>query len=149
LIRDRGGPKLAMQVLFYPATEGLVRTPSREQFHDKALISARYMALTALAYASKPEDARSPLFASLHSDPKGVPATLVLSAGFDTLRDEGEQYVEMLRAAGINAQWVRYADAPHGFTQFFQQVGTGMAGRLSLDEGAAALKAAFADTLAP
>jgi acetyl esterase/lipase len=55
----------------------------------------------------------------------------------------------MLKAAGISAQWVRYADAPHGFTQMFQQSGAGMAGRLSLDEGAMALKAAFYDQIIP
>ena len=149
LVRDRGGPKVAMQVLFYPTTAGFADTASREQFRAKALIDTRYMALVMRTYISKPEDAWSPLFASLHSIPIGIPTTLVVSAGFDTLRDEGEQYAEMLKAAGINAQWVRYADAPHGFTQMFQQNGTGMAGRLSLDEGAMALKAAFADQIIP
>lgn len=149
LLRDRGGPKLTMQVLFYPETAGFANTSTREQFRDKALIDTHYMALVMRSYVSKPGDAWSPLFASLHSNPKSVPPTLVLSAGFDTLRDEGEQYAEMLKAAGVDAQWIRYAGAPHGFTQMFQQVGTGMAGRLSLDQGAMALKAAFAARLVP
>jgi acetyl esterase len=149
LLRDRGGPKLTMQVLFYPTTAGFADTLTREQFRDKALIDTHYMALVMRSYIAKPEDAWSPLFASLHSNPKSVPTTLVHSARFDTLRDEGEQYAEMLKAAGINAQWVRYAGAPHGFTQMFQQVGTGMAGRLSLDDAAMALKSAFAATLVP
>jgi acetyl esterase len=149
MIRDRGGPKLTMQVLFYPTTAGIADTPTREQFRAKALIDTHYIALVTRAYIASPGDDLSPLFASLRSDPKGVPPTLVISAGMDTLRDEGEQYAEMLKAAGVNAQWVRYADATHGFTQYYGQAGAGMAGRLSLDEGAMALKAAFALKLIP
>jgi acetyl esterase len=149
LLRDRGGPKLIMQVLFYPTTAGFGDTLTREQYRDRALIDTHFMALVMRSYIAKPDDAWSPLFASLRSSPKNLPTTVVHSAGFDTLRDEGEQYAEMLKAAGIKAQWVRYAGAPHGFTQMFQQVGTGMAGRLSLDDAAMALKSAFAATLIP
>jgi acetyl esterase len=146
LIRDRGGPPLTMQVLFYPTTAGVADSATREQFRRSALIGTHYIALVTRTYISRPADALSPLFASLDGDPKGLPPTLVLSAGVDTLRDEGEQYAEMLKAAGVKAQWVRFGDAQHGFTQYFQQPGTGMAGRLSLDQGAMALKAAFAGT---
>ena len=133
-----------MQVLFYTTTAGISDTTTREQFRASALINTHYIALVMRSYIGKPEDGLSPLFASLRSDPRGIPPTLVLSAGMDTLRDEGEQYAEMLKAADVDAEWVRYANAPHGFTQYYGQIGAGMAGRLSLDEGAMALKAAFA-----
>jgi len=144
LLRDRRGPRTRFQVLFYPVTAGLSATASREQYKDTALISAHYMALSVRAYVPRPADAASPLFATLRSDATGVPPTLVVSAGVDTLRDEGEDYAEMLKKAGVKAQWIRFGDAPHGFTQYFGQAGASPAGRLSLDTGAAALRAALA-----
>jgi acetyl esterase len=101
------------------------------------------------AYLAKPDDGMSPLFASLRSDPRAIPPTLVLTAVVDTLRDEGEQYAEMLKSAGVNAQWVQYGDPTRGFTQYYGQPGAGRAGRLSLDKGAMTLKGAFAGTLLP
>ena len=62
----------------------------------------------------------------------------------DTLRDEGEDCAELLKKAEVNAQWIRFGDATHGFTQYFGQAGASPAGRLSLDAGAAALRAGFA-----
>ena len=144
LLRDRGGPRTLAQVLFYPVTAGLSATPSREQYRETALISAHYMALVARAYVPRRDDSASPLFATLRSEPAGLPPTLVLSAEVDTLRDEGEQYAEMLKRAGVKAQWVRYGDAPHGFTQYFGQPGAAPAGRMSLEAGAAMLRAALA-----
>src|SRR5215813_3076262 len=123
LLRDRNGPKTRFQLLFYPVTAGVASTPSREQYRSSALISAYYMALTLRAYVPDPADAASPLFATLRSDPRGIPPTLVLSAEQDTLRDEGEQYAEMLKRAGVHAQWIRFGDVPHGFTQYFGQPG--------------------------
>ena len=143
LLRDRGGPKTRFQLLFYPVTAGVASTPSREQYRDTALISAHYMALTLRAYVPRPVEAASPLFATLRSDPSGIPPTLVLSAEKDTLRDEGEQYAEMLKRAGVKAQWIRFGDVPHGFTQYFGQPGASPAGRLSLDAGAEAVRAAL------
>jgi acetyl esterase len=77
LVRDRGGPKVTMQMLFYPTTAGFADTLSREQFRTKALIDTHYMALVMRSYISKPENAWSPLFASLYSIPKGIPPTLL------------------------------------------------------------------------
>jgi acetyl esterase len=73
-----------------------------------------------------------------------MPPTLVVSAELDTLRDEGEPYAELLKRAGVKAQWIRFGDAPHGFTQYYGQPGVSPAGRISLDAGATALRAALA-----
>ena len=54
----------------------------------------------------------SPLFAD---DLSGQPPTLVFTAGFDVLRDEGHAYGEKLRAAGVRVRVRCYDDQIHGF----------------------------------
>jgi len=54
----------------------------------------------------------SPLLASNLS---GLPPALVITAGFDPLRDEGRQYADALSAAGTRAQYVCFERQLHGF----------------------------------
>ena len=54
----------------------------------------------------------SPLLASSHA---GLPPALVLTAGYDPLRDEGLQYADALSAAGVATQYVCFERQIHGF----------------------------------
>jgi acetyl esterase len=54
----------------------------------------------------------SPLLAQSHA---GLPPALVLTAGFDPLRDEGLQYANALSAAGVPTQYVCFERQIHGF----------------------------------
>jgi acetyl esterase len=54
----------------------------------------------------------SPLLAASHA---GLPPALVLTAGFDPLRDEGLQYANALSAAGVATQYVCFERQIHGF----------------------------------
>ena len=49
------------------------------------------------------------------SDLSNQPRTLVITAEFDPLRDEGEAYAHALQAAGNNVQMYRMPDALHGY----------------------------------
>ena len=120
LARDRGEFSPCRQILIYPATyndhtENSPFESVRSNGTDYLLTSRRvsdYMQL----YASMPEDFKNPYFAPLLcKDLSHQPKTLVLSAEYCPLRDEGEAYGQRLRDAGNEVRIVRVKDALHGY----------------------------------
>jgi acetyl esterase len=71
----------------------------------------------------------------------GVPAALVLTAGYDVLCDEGEAYVRRLQDAGVTVEFRHFPGQIHGFLTMGKII---RAARPALDEVAAALRAAWA-----
>ena len=65
-------------------------------------------------------DRADPLVSPLLADDlSGLPPALVLTAGFDPLRDEGNQYAEAMRAAGVTVDLREFGSLVHGFANFF------------------------------
>ncbi|MGI6269169.1 MAG: alpha/beta hydrolase [Candidatus Howiella sp.] len=120
MARDRGEFASSRQILIYPATAADHSEDSpfpsvRENGKDYLLTSKRiceYMEL----YAAKAEDFKSPYFAPLLTESYAdQPETLLISAEFDPLRDEGEEYARRLEAAGNRVVIRRMPDALHGY----------------------------------
>ena len=120
MARDRGEFLPRSQILIYPATaadhtENSPFPSVRENGTDYLLTSKRiceYMEL----YQSGPEDCENPYFAPLAAeDFSNQPQTLILTAEYDPLRDEGEAYGEALKRAGVPVEMHRIPDALHGF----------------------------------
>ena len=117
MARDRGGPRIAFQLLIYPATDAGLDTPSQHQFQDDGYILSRQdMVWFWGHYLNGDEDKTNPYAcpaqaSSLH----GLPPALLVTAGFDPLRDEGEAYAARLQEAGVKAECIRYEGVTHGF----------------------------------
>ena len=120
MARDRGEPMAKAQILFYPAvnndhTDRSVFPSVKENGTGYLLTSKRvsdYMEL----YKSCDDDLQNPYFAPiLAEDFSRQPDTLIITAEFDPLRDEGEAYGRKLAQAGNHVEIVRLKDALHGF----------------------------------
>lgn len=116
--KDRGGIALEAQVLLYPVTNADFSTPSYQQFAEGYYLTRDGMKWFWDAYTTDPaqraEKYASPLRASL-DDLNGLPTTLVITDEADVLRDEGEQYANKLREAGVDVTSVRVAGMVHDF----------------------------------
>ena len=120
MARDRGERMARRQILFYPAvfndhTEASPFPSVRENGTGYLLTSKRVSDFMAL-YKSCEEDLQSPYFAPyLAQDLSNQPDTLIVTAEYDPLRDEGEAYGKRLREAGNRVEIERLSDALHGF----------------------------------
>lgn len=115
-MRDAGKLMPAFQLLIYPATDMRAVAPSHTANADGYLLtrdSIVYYRGHYIAEAAQWSDWRaSPLLAEHHRD---LPPALVLTAGFDPLRDEGRDYADKLSAAGVPCQYVCFERQIHGF----------------------------------
>ena len=112
-----GGPAPALQLLIYPATDFSARRRSRELFGDGFLLTNSEMDWFETNYLG-PErtHARDPRASPLLAeDLSGLAPAYVVTAAFDPLRDEGEEYAEALRAAGTPVAMRRFPGFIHAF----------------------------------
>ena len=94
------------------------------------------------AYCRGGTDPATPLVSPLHAEELGdLAPALVITAEFDPLRDEGEAYAEMLRAAGVEVVATRYDGMIHGFVAMPAILDQG---RVAFGQLADALKRSFA-----
>ena len=114
--RDAGDLPIVYQLLIYPATD-MRRGHASHQANGQGYLLTRdtmaYFHDHYITDAKHDLDWRaSPL---LHTDLSGLPPALVLTAGYDPLRDEGAAYAEALTAAGNRANYVCFERQIHGF----------------------------------
>src|SRR5437588_3466537 len=142
MVRDRGGPPLVFQLMIYPATDFRMNTPSIEENAEGYLLTKQDMIWYMNHYLHSEEDKTNPLASPLlASDLSGLPPALVITAEYDPLRDEGEQYGKRLKEAGVPVTISRYDGAIHGFVSL-GMMGVEL-GNQALAEAAAALRATF------
>jgi acetyl esterase len=114
--REAGDLPLAFQLLVYPATDQRRGAPSHTSNGQGYLLTKEAMDYYHDHYIpDKSHDIdwrASPL---LHANHAGLPPALVVTAGYDPLRDEGLQYANALSAAGTRATLVNFERQIHGF----------------------------------
>jgi len=118
MAKQRRGPKIALQVLFYPVTDAGFDTPSYTRFADGPWLTKRAMQWFWDAYlpdlAARKQPTAAPLNASL-DQLAGLPEALVITDENDVLRDEGEAYARKLSNAGVRVTSVRFNGTIHDF----------------------------------
>lgn len=115
--RDQGGPALAAQILYYPATDLTdARYESQEHFIDGYGLSSDARAAFRRAYighvANRADAFISPIYAP---NLAGLPPALIITAGFDPLTDSAEAYARRMEQSGVRVTSRNYPDTIHGF----------------------------------
>lgn len=116
LLRDLGAPAPVYQVLAYPAADRFDRWPSYAE-RGSGYILDRALMQWYLGHLL-PDGARAEdpyLYPLVVEDLSSLPPTLVLTAEFDPLRDEGVAYAKRLADAGVDVEHVHASDQMHGF----------------------------------
>lgn len=120
MARDRGEFLPKRQILIYPAVNSDYSESSpfasvKENGTDYLLTAGKMRDYIEL-YASSEADKQNPYLAPiLAEDLSNQPDTLIITAEFDPLRDEGEAYGNRLRTAGNSVEMHRIQDALHGY----------------------------------
>ncbi|MBY9080230.1 alpha/beta hydrolase [Paenibacillus sp. HN-1] len=118
MAKERKGPTIGRQLLFYPVTDASFDTESYHQFAKGYFLHRNGMKWFWDQYTTdesqRNEITASPLRATI-DDLRGLPAALVITGEADVLRDEGEAYANKLREAGVPVTAVRYQGIIHDF----------------------------------
>ena len=126
MARDAGAPSIKYQVLLYPVTDVGTETGSYRDFADGYMLTRDAMKWFFDHYLKSADDAKdwrvSPLRAPSLA---GLPPALIVTAGFDPLRDEGEAYGRALRAAGVRVDYICYGGMIHGFVPMGRLIDAG------------------------
>jgi acetyl esterase len=142
-LRGQDGPRLRHQLLVYPNTDHGADTPSRREHDDPLLFNRRSVDWYWGHYLTDAAHGDDPLASPLRADDlSGLPPATVITAEYDPLRDEGEQYARALGAAGVPVTARRWDGVPHGF---FAMAGSLDAGGEAQAWAAKRLREAFAD----
>jgi acetyl esterase len=137
-MRDSEGPRPTMQLLIYPATEAVEPRPSRALFAEGFLLTQSDIDHCEKAYLPDKAMGYDPYASILRAaDLSRLPPAYVATAGFDPLRDEGEEYAQRMRAEGTRVALRRHPRLTHLFVNL---TGVSRSSRAAMLETAGALR---------
>src|SRR6266403_270487 len=118
LAKERKGPLIKAQLLFYPVTDAGMTDGSYQTFANGPWLTKPAMVWFWDAYLPDVEARKNVHVSPLNATPeqlKGLPPALVITAENDVLRDEGEAYANKLTVAGVTVTSTRYNGTIHDF----------------------------------
>ena len=144
MAKDRAGPKISHQLLFYPVTNDVSNNSSYREFGDGPFLTRK--AMDYFLEANYPAENRKdvlafPLRASL-DQLTGLPSATIIVAENDLLRDEGEAYGRRLIEAGVPVATTRYGGTIHDFVML-NPLAASEPARAAIAQGAQRLRYAF------
>jgi len=118
MAKEKKGPDIRLQVLFWPVTDATFETASYNQFATDRFLTKKMMVWFWDNYTTD-ANARKEVYASpaqaTVEQLQGLPPAFVMTAENDVLRDEGEAYARKLGEAGVSVTSVRYNGMIHDF----------------------------------
>lgn len=118
MAKDKGGPAIRYQVLFWPVTDANFDTQSYKQFAQNYFLTRNMMQWFWDSYLPDKNQRlnryASPLQATIEQL-KNMPPALIIVAGNDVLHDEGIAYANKLKSAGVNVDLQVYPGTIHDF----------------------------------
>ncbi len=144
MARESTAISLLFQLLIYPITDFSFDRASYSENSEGYGLSRDMMIWYWDQYLENHEDGRSPLASPLRSNNlSGLPPALVITAGYDVLRDEGLAYAERLGQDGIIVQAEHYPGMIHGFLQMADSFDEG---KRAIADAGVALRRAYTST---
>ena len=116
MAKERKGPKIGYQVLFYPVADANFNTPSYHQFDKGYWLARKGMEWFWDNYLPNKRGRKQPTASPLQApldELKDLPPALVITNEYDVLRDEGEAYAHKLMDAGVPTTGVRFMGTIH------------------------------------
>ena len=127
--RDSGGPSVAYQALIYPVlsraegpedphwhwTADIYNNPGQDPLIEEQILAIQKLEARMNRWYIPPESSRFlPYLHPIAADPAGLPKTLILTAEYDFLRAECEEYSRILERSGVETRHIRYGGITHG-----------------------------------
>lgn len=144
MAKDRAGPRINHQLLFYPVTDDVSDDASYRQFGNGPFLTRK--AMDYFLEANFPAEHRRDVLAfplrATTSQLSGLPEATIIVAENDLLRDEGEAYGRRLVEAGVPVATTRFVGTIHDFVMLNPLAGSEPA-RAAISLGAARLRSAF------
>ena len=142
LARDRGGPKICHQMLWYPGTGSLGETASARELGDGYFLTTNLMKWSMGHYLNDMSEFTDPRVQPIRlADMSGLPPAFILTAGFDPRRDDNRRYAELLSEAGVATEFRCLDSTIHGFMFMLRGIDAAVA---AAKESAAYLRGVFA-----
>ncbi|MGH3631294.1 MAG: alpha/beta hydrolase, partial [Sciscionella sp.] len=118
-LAGEGGAAPSGQLLLYPATDMSHDYPSREAFGQGYFLDQASLELFVNCYVTDPALVLDPRMSPLlHPKLAEAPPSVVVTAEYDPIRDQGNAYAEALAAAGVPVECRQFAGLVHGFLHF-------------------------------
>ncbi len=133
LARDRIGPKVGLQILVYGTGCGLAEEESesyRELIDNNPVLTHSLMEHLNMVQHENPGVAEVYIYPGRAANLAGLPRTFIITAEYDPLRDDGEEYARRLQTAGNEVITWRVPGMTHGFLMLWE----------AFDKGAFALE---------
>jgi acetyl esterase len=116
-LRDEGGPRARLQLLFYGAFTGNNDLPSVIENGEGKILTRQMMDWFYRHYLSAGADPKDPYIFPINGDLRGLPPAHLIVGTLDPLLDDSKLYAEALQKAGVPVKLSIYQDQPHIFLQ--------------------------------